>query len=64
LTDKDYTERADFAFGDDRYFVGEPCSVYVRASPPEKATPTHLQHFGSVRKLVTEPGTFKEIQQV
>ncbi|MGI9289184.1 MAG: TonB-dependent receptor [Pseudomonadales bacterium] len=29
LTDKDYAERADFAFGDDRYFVGEPRSVYV-----------------------------------
>lgn len=29
VTDKDYAERADFAFGDDRYFVGEPFSVYV-----------------------------------
>ena len=29
LTDEDYAERADFAFGNDRYFVGEPRSVYV-----------------------------------
>lgn len=29
LTDTKYAERADFAFGSDRYFVGEPRSVYV-----------------------------------
>ncbi|MFT6435350.1 MAG: outer membrane receptor protein involved in Fe transport [Candidatus Azotimanducaceae bacterium] len=29
LTDKAYAERADFAFGSDRYFVGEPRSVFV-----------------------------------
>ncbi len=29
LTDTDYAERADFAFGNERYFVGEPCSLYV-----------------------------------
>ncbi|XOV89343.1 MAG: TonB-dependent receptor [Pseudomonadota bacterium] len=29
LTDVDYAERADFAFGNDRYFVGEPRSVFV-----------------------------------
>ena len=28
LTDKAYAERADFAFGSDRYFVGEPRSFY------------------------------------
>lgn len=28
LTDNDYAERADFAFGNYRYFVGEPRSVY------------------------------------
>lgn len=28
LTDTDYAERADFAFGSYRYFVGEPRSVY------------------------------------
>jgi outer membrane receptor protein involved in Fe transport len=27
--DEDYAERADFAFGNDRYFVGEPASLYV-----------------------------------
>ncbi len=29
LTDKDYAERADYAFGDYRYFVGEPLSIFV-----------------------------------
>ncbi len=29
LTDVDYAERADFAFGSDRYFVGEPRSIYI-----------------------------------
>lgn len=29
LTDKDYAERADYAFGDYRYFVGEPRSLFV-----------------------------------
>jgi iron complex outermembrane recepter protein len=29
LLDIDYAERADFAFGDDRYFIGEPASLYV-----------------------------------
>lgn len=29
LTDTKYAERADFAFGSDRYFVGEPRSVYA-----------------------------------
>ena len=29
ITDKDYAERADFAFGNYRYFVGEPASVYA-----------------------------------
>ena len=29
LTDVDYAERADFAFGAYRYFVGEPRSVYL-----------------------------------
>ena len=29
LTDKAYAERADFAFGNDRYFVGTPRSVYA-----------------------------------
>lgn len=29
LTDVKYAERADYAFGTDRYFVGEPRSVYV-----------------------------------
>lgn len=28
LLDTDYAERADFGFGSDRYFVGEPRSVY------------------------------------
>lgn len=29
LLDTDYAERADIAFGNERYFVGEPRSVYV-----------------------------------
>jgi outer membrane receptor protein involved in Fe transport len=29
LTDEDYAERADFGFGNYRYFVGEPRSVYA-----------------------------------
>lgn len=29
LTDSDYAERADFAFGNYRYFVGEPRSLYL-----------------------------------
>jgi len=29
LFDTDYAERADFAFGNERYFVGEPISLYV-----------------------------------
>ena len=29
LTDEDYAERADFAFGNFRYFIGEPRSAYV-----------------------------------
>jgi outer membrane receptor protein involved in Fe transport len=29
LLDRDYAERADYAFGVERYFVGEPRSVYV-----------------------------------
>jgi len=28
LNDTDYAERADFAFGNERFFVGEPRSVY------------------------------------
>lgn len=28
LTDTDYAERADFAFGSERYFVGEPLGAY------------------------------------
>ncbi len=32
LTDEDYAERADFAFGSYRYFVGEPRSLYVGIS--------------------------------
>ncbi len=32
ITDEDYAERADFTFGDDRYFVGEPRSVYLSIS--------------------------------
>ncbi len=30
LTDEDYAERADFGFGNYRYFVGEPRSLYVQ----------------------------------
>ncbi len=29
LTDQDYAERADYGFGDYRYFVGEPRSVFA-----------------------------------
>ena len=29
LTNEKYAERADFAFGNDRYFVGEPISAYI-----------------------------------
>jgi len=29
LTNTHYAERADFAFGNDRYFVGEPVSIYA-----------------------------------
>jgi len=29
LLDTDYAERADYAFGNERYFVGEPRSLYV-----------------------------------
>ena len=29
LTDRDYAERADFGFGSERYFVGEPMSIYM-----------------------------------
>ncbi len=29
LADEAYAERADYSFGSDRYFVGEPISVYV-----------------------------------
>ncbi len=29
LTDEDYAERADFGFGNERYFVGTPLSVYL-----------------------------------
>ena len=29
LTDKAYAERADYAFGNDRYFVGTPLSLYA-----------------------------------
>jgi iron complex outermembrane receptor protein len=29
LLDADYAERADYAFGNERYFVGQPRSVYV-----------------------------------
>ncbi len=29
LTDEDYAERADFGFGSERYFVGEPISLYL-----------------------------------
>ena len=29
LTDTDYAERADFGFGNERYFIGEPISLYM-----------------------------------
>jgi len=29
ISDQDYAERADFAFGNYRYFVGEPRSLFV-----------------------------------
>ena len=29
LTDRDYAERADYGFGNHRYFVGEPRSLYI-----------------------------------
>jgi outer membrane receptor protein involved in Fe transport len=29
LSDEDYAERADYAFGSYRYFVGEPRSLYI-----------------------------------
>lgn len=29
VADKDYAERADFGFGNERYFVGEPRAVYL-----------------------------------
>ena len=29
FADEEYAERADFAFGSDRYFVGEPASIYL-----------------------------------
>jgi outer membrane cobalamin receptor len=29
LLDEDYAERADFGFGEYRYFVGQPLGVYV-----------------------------------
>lgn len=29
LANEEYAERADFAFGSDRYFVGEPASIYL-----------------------------------
>lgn len=32
LSDEDYAERADFAFGNFRYFIGEPRSAYVGIS--------------------------------
>lgn len=31
VTDRDYAERADYAFGNYRYFVGEPRALYVEA---------------------------------
>ena len=35
LTDTDYAERADYGFGQERYFVGEPRSLFwtLRYSP-------------------------------
>ena len=32
ITDKAYAERADFAFGNDRYFVGQPSRVFAQVS--------------------------------
>ena len=32
LGDRDYAERADFGFGNDRYFVGMPRSIYLGAT--------------------------------
>jgi len=32
LLDEDYAERADYSFGNYRYFVGEPRSVYISTS--------------------------------
>jgi outer membrane receptor protein involved in Fe transport len=32
VTNEDYAERADFAFGSDRYFVGTPRSLYIGMS--------------------------------
>ncbi|MBT6126023.1 MAG: hypothetical protein HOH70_12570, partial [Halieaceae bacterium] len=29
LLEEDYAERADFGFGDYRYFVGQPLGAYV-----------------------------------
>ena len=29
LLDEDYAERADFGFGDYRYFVGQPLGAYI-----------------------------------
>jgi outer membrane receptor protein involved in Fe transport len=30
VTNRDYAERADYAFGNYRYFVGEPRSAYIK----------------------------------
>jgi outer membrane receptor protein involved in Fe transport len=32
LTDEDYAERADYAFGDYRYFIGEPRALFVEVA--------------------------------
>ena len=32
LTDEDYAERADFGFGNYRYFVGQPLGAYLEIS--------------------------------
>ena len=29
LADREYAERADFGFGEERYFVGAPRSLYL-----------------------------------
>jgi len=29
LTDENYAERADYGFGNDRYFIGTPLSVFL-----------------------------------